>query len=430
LSKIIRRDIHDGRLLELLSGLLNAGYMEDWRYRDTLSGTPQGGIISPLLANIYLNELDRFAEDTLIPAYTKGYRRRNGREYHRLTEQICSARRRGDLAEVKRLTLIRRSMPSMDTHDPDFRRLRYVRYADDFLLGFAGPKDEAEAIRLRLGEFLGEHLKLTLSQEKTLITHAHEDKAKFLGYEITAVRCNDLISANGFRAANAKISLLMPREVIRKYLSRYSKKGKVAHRPELLADADYTIVTRYQSVLRGLYNFYCMAVNVGNRARMHYLKWVLETSLTKTLARKHECRVSDIYRRYQVDGPDGRVLQVVVERPGKPALVATFGGFPLGRKPEGTGKGDFTPVIAWLAPGGKRSEVVQRMLADRCELCGAEGVALQMHHIRKLADIDRPGRRPKGTWEKIMAARKRKSLAVCMDCHSAIHAGRYDGPRL
>src|SRR3984893_10905602 len=98
--------------------------------------------------------------------------------------------------------------------------------------------------------------------------------------------------------------------------------------------------------------------------------------------------------------------------------------------PEGTGKGDFTPVIAWLAPGGKRSEVVQRMLADRCELCGAEGVALQMHHIRKLADIDRPGRRPKGTWEKIMASRKRKSLAVCTDCHSAIHAGRYDGPRL
>src|ERR1700730_4394678 len=188
LLQIIGRDIHDGRLLELISGLLNSGYMEGWRYHDTLSGTPQGGIISPLLAHIYLNELDRFAEDTLIPAYTKGYRRRNGREYHRLTEHICSARRRSDLVEVKRLTLIRRSMPSMDTHDPDFRRLRYVRYADDFLLGFAGPKNEAEAIRQRLGEFLGEHLKLTLSQEKTLITHAHEDKAKFMGYEITAVR--------------------------------------------------------------------------------------------------------------------------------------------------------------------------------------------------------------------------------------------------
>jgi hypothetical protein len=413
----------------LISDLLKAGYMEDWRYRDTLSGTPQGGIISPLLANIYLNELDRFAEDTLIPAYTKGERRRDGREYCRLTTLIRMARRRNDLEEVKRLRLVRRSMPSMDTHDPDFRRSHYVRYADDFLLGFAGPKNEAEAIRRRLSEFLADRLKLTLSKEKTLITHAHEEKARFLGHEITVVRCNDLISENGFRATNAKITLLMPQEVIRKYLAAYSKGGKITPRSELLAETDYTTISRYQSVLRGVYNFYCMATNVGNRARMHYLKWILEKSLTKTLARKHKCRVSKIYERYQAEGLDGKVLQVVVARPRKPALVATFGGFPLRRKPEGIGQGEFTPVVAWWAPGGERSEVVQRMLADKCELCGAEGVSLQMHHIRKLADIDRPGRRPKATWEKIMAARKRKSLAVCASCHEGIHAGRYDGPR-
>jgi group II intron reverse transcriptase/maturase len=223
LLEIIRQDIHDGRFVSLIGDLLKAGYMEDWRYRDTLSGTPQGGIISPLLANIYLNELDRFAEDTLIPAYTKGERRRDGREYCGLTTLIRLARRRNDLEEVKRLRLRRRSMPSMDTHDPDFRRLRYVRYADDFLLGFAGPKNEAEAIRRRLGEFLAERLKLTLSKEKTLITHAHEEKARFLGHEITVVRCNDLISENGFRATNAKITLLMPREVIRKQGQRISK---------------------------------------------------------------------------------------------------------------------------------------------------------------------------------------------------------------
>src|SRR5262249_32273938 len=161
-----------------IEGLLKAGYMEDWRYHDTLSGTPQGGIISPLLSNVYLNELDRFAEDTLIPTYTKGKHRKVNPEYKRLQAQIAAARRREDLVEVKRLKRERRQLMAGASCDPDYRRLRYIRYADDFLLGFVGPREEAEEIRQRLGEFLERQLKLTLSAEKTLITHATDDKAK------------------------------------------------------------------------------------------------------------------------------------------------------------------------------------------------------------------------------------------------------------
>jgi group II intron reverse transcriptase/maturase len=427
LLEIIRRDIHDDRIVTLIGNLLKAGYVEDWRYYDTLGGTPQGGIISPLLANIYLNELDRFVEDTLIPAYTRGDRRATNPEYDRLTRRIVRARRWSHLDEAARLTAERRRLMSVAPYDPDYRRLRYIRYADDFLLGFIGPKCEAEEIRCRLGEFLEQELKLTLSAEKTLITHATDDKAKFLGHEITVTREGSLISDDKRRATNGKIALLMPQKVVHKYRDRYSKGRRIIHRSELLADTEYTIVQRYQAVLQGVYNYYCMAVNVSGR--MGTLKWILETSLTKTLARKLRCSVNEVYKRHTTEVLGRKALQAVHERPGKDPLVAVFGGFAFTRMPEGLGMRDFRHESAWFAPGGDRSEIVQRLQANKCELCGKRDLT-EVHHIRKLADIDRPGRRPKTRWEKIMSARKRKTLAVCGDCHDAIHAGRYDGPAL
>lgn len=431
LLDIIRRDIHDGRLVKLIEGLLKAGYMKDWRYYDTLSGTPQGGIISPLLANIYLNELDRFVEDTLIPAYTRGDRRRLNPEYTRFRYHIAVAKRREDFEEVKRLKQERRKVMSVAPVDPDYRRLRYIRYADDFLLSFVGPKNEADEVRQKLGEFLEQQLKLTLSKEKTLITHAVDDKAKFLGHEITVTRERNLISVDGRRATNGCIALLMPQTVVRKYRDLYSRNGKVIHRSELEIDTDYTILQRYQSVLRGLYNFYCMASNVSNR--MADIKWILETSLTKTLAHKFKCSVNEIYGRYRITIPDfgdgeHKALQVIIQRPDKEPLVATFGGIPFKRKPEGTGTGDFRHEEAWFQHGDERAEVVQRLMVGECELCKVGPV--EVHHIRKLADIDRPGRPPKALWEKIMSARKRKTLVVCKRCHDNIHTGKYDGPAL
>jgi len=428
LLEIIRRDIHDNRLLRLIDGLLKAGYMEDWRYYDTLSGTPQGGIISPLLANIYLNELDRFVEDVLIPTYTKGGRRKEGKAYGQITRQLKVARKRKDSEAEKRLSMERRKLTSYDPHDPNFRRLHYARYADDFLLGLIGPKEEAKEIRERLGEFLLQKPKLTLSPEKTLITHAHDEKAKFLGHEITVTRAGNLIAKDGRRATNGKIALLMPRKTVAKYVERYSQGGKPIHNAELIAETTYTIVSRYQSVMRGVYNFYCMAANVSGR--MDRIKWTLEQSLVKTLAKKLRCSVPKVYKMYSVEVPGGKILQAVITRPNKEPLAATFGGISFRRIPEGLGVVDFEFRLAWFAHSSSRSEVVQRLLAGKCELCGAENVPTQVHHIRNLADIDRPGRRPKADWEKIMSARKRKTLVTCEDCHKLIHAGRYDGPKV
>lgn len=434
LLKIIRRDIHDDRLIRLIEGLLKAGYMEDWRRHDTLSGSPQGGILSPLLANIYLNELDRFVEDTLIPAYTLGKRRQDNPRYTRLCSLIAAARKRHDFNEVKRLKQERRWMSSVDGFEEAYRRLRYIRYADDFLLGFVGPKDEAEQIRRGLGDFLDQRLKLTLSAEKTLITHAVGEKAKFLGYEIKVTKANNFLAENGKRSVNGMIALLMPRAVTQRIRRKYSRNGKVVEKAELTRDSDYTIILRFQSVLRGLYNYYCMAVNVSSPMRMNHIQGILQISLAKTLSHKLKRKVSKIYRKYQMVLLDSenrpyKVFRTVIERPGKTPLIATFGGFPLKRIPDGMGTPDFRFDVAWNVHASHRSEVVQRLLAGKCEICGAKR-PVQMHHIRKLADLDKPDQRPKAAWQKLMSARKRKTLAVCVDCHRKIHAGQYDGPSL
>jgi retron-type reverse transcriptase len=131
LMDILSRDIQDGRLLGLIRRALEAGYVEDWQYHRTHSGTPQGGVLSPLLSNIYLHELDVFIEDVLIPRYTQGKKRASTPEYNRYTSWLKHARRRGETERVRQLEQERRQYPSLDTHDPNYRRLAYVRYADD-----------------------------------------------------------------------------------------------------------------------------------------------------------------------------------------------------------------------------------------------------------------------------------------------------------
>src|SRR6184192_2609573 len=183
--RILAEKIHDNRFLRLIRNMLKAGYLEDWQYHQTLSGSPQGGVVSPILSNIYLHKLDVYVETVLIPQYTRGKRRKTNPEYGRKIYQIGRARERGDRETVRRLRHELRRLPSRDPQDPRYRRLRYTRYADDHLLGFTGPKAEAEQIKQRLAAFLHDDLKLELNEDKTLITHARTQAASFLGYQVT-----------------------------------------------------------------------------------------------------------------------------------------------------------------------------------------------------------------------------------------------------
>src|SRR6266568_1401843 len=186
--------IHDNRFLGLIKQMLQAGYLEDWIWNATLSGSPQGGVASPILSNVYLHKLDVFVETVLIPEYTRGKRKKVNPSYQKTATALAQARKRGDREQARQLRKRLHELPSGDPHDPGYRRLRYARYADDVLLGFTGPKAEAEQVRQRLAQFLRDNLKLELNETKTLITHARTGAARFLGYEITVQHADDKVT--------------------------------------------------------------------------------------------------------------------------------------------------------------------------------------------------------------------------------------------
>jgi group II intron reverse transcriptase/maturase len=419
LLSILREKILDNRFLRLIQYLLQAGYLEDWHYHQTLSGTPQGGVVSPLLANIYLDKFDQFVERDLLPVYNRQEGRQRNPAYSVLRRKVQTCRERGQTEEATALRKQAQRLPSGDPNDPEYRRLRYIRYADDWLLGFIGPKAEAEEIKRRIGDFLRETLNLELSDEKTLITHAASQAARFLGYDIVVQHADDRHDRQGRRTVNDIVGLRVPAEVVATYCAAYMRHGKPVHRPERTKESDFAILIRYQAEYRGIVQYYALAQNV---AWLYKLRWVMETSLLKTLASKFKATVTAMARKYRATAHTThgalKCLEVVVERgEGKP-LVARFGGIPLHRQDQ-TILDDRLP----MPRRPPRSELLQRLLAQECELCGATGHC-EVHHVRKLADLRHPGQKAPPPWVKAMIAIQRKTLIVCASCHDAIHAGR------
>ena len=419
LLKILSKNINDNRFLRLIENLLKAGYLEDWKFNKTISGTPQGGVISPLLANIYLNEFDSWVENVLIPKYTKGKRQKANPEYSHINKEIAKCKQNGDFLTAKKLKIARRNISSIDTKNADYRRLRYVRYADDFILGFTGSKQEAEEIKVEIGEWLKTTLKLNLSQEKTLITHASTTFARFLGYDIKVQMADDYVDKTGRRGANGVIALFVPSSVIEKKCTEYMKNGKTIHIGKLLQDDDFSIVQRFGAEYRGIVQYYLMAQNVSWLSKLH---WIMQGSLLKTLAFKHKSSMNKIKKKYaceitdKTSGKTLKCIQVIVERKDKKPLIAQFGGLSLTHKRKTVI--DDMPYKVW----GGRTELLKRLLADTCELCGSTE-NIEVHHIRKLSDLDTKGKAEKPIWIQIMATRKRKTLVVCRNCHNKIHNG-------
>ncbi|HEM2787546.1 TPA: reverse transcriptase [Streptococcus suis] len=418
LITMLSRQIQDGRFIRLIKNMLEAGYLDDWKFHKTISGTPQGGVISPLLANIYLHQFDKWVGEGLIPQYTRGKKQKANSAYNSLSRRIKCYQDKGDYKKAHQLIVERRNLPSVDTYDTSYRRLRYVRYADDFILGFTGSKAEAKAIKKQIGDFLNTKLSLELSQEKTLITHATGESAKFLGYEIKAQRVNDYIDNKGRRSANGVIALFVPASVIESKCRQYMKNGKAIHRNNLLHDDDFSIVQTYQQEYRGLVQYYILAQNLSWFSKVY---WYMETSLLKTLAFKHKSSINKMLAKYKTTttSTNGRTvpcLQVVVPREDKPPLVATWGGISLSYK-----KKAVIEDAPYQVYGG-RTELIKRLLANKCELCGSEE-NIEVHHIRKLADLNKQNGKLVPKWKEIMSARCRKTLVTCRDCHYAIHNG-------
>jgi group II intron reverse transcriptase/maturase len=412
---ILAEKIQDQRFLRLIRNMMKAGYLEDWEYHDTLSGVPQGGTVSPILSNIYLHKLDEFVEQELIPQYTRGAFRKGNPEYWRVRARQNRARKRGDRAAARALEKQLRTLPSADPMDPGYRRLQYTRYADDHILGFTGPKAEAEEIKARLARFLRETLGLELNQQKTLITHARSQPARFLGYHVRIQHCDTKLT-NGRRSANGKIALRVPPDVIKAQCARYREHGKPWHRPRLQNLDDYDIVRTYGAEYRGVVNYYLLAQDVWRLGTLH---WHALTSMLKTLAAKHRSSVTKMAARHKakIETRDGlrTCFEARKHREGKKDLVARFGGIIL--------RQDRRAVIRDPAPAPvpyPRKELITRLRRRECELCET-GTTVAVHQVTSLKELGKPGP-GQPAWAALMARMRRKTLIVCAACHEHAHA--------
>lgn len=430
---ILRERITDERFLRLIRKFLNAGYVEDWKFYKTYSGTPQGGIISPILANIYLDKFDKYMTD-YVKNFCQGKYRKRTPEYRQNEIELGKARRALEyvstenqrqevIQRIRQLEKERVLIPHSDPMDSSFKRLTYTRYADDFICGVIGSKEDALRIKADIKDYLEAVLKLELSVEKTLITNAR-DKAKFLGYHLY-IRQSNLAKRDSagrlVRNYTGRLVLEVSIETIRDRLLSYGAMKMTYHRGYevwkptaryFMKDCDdLEILERYNAEIRGFYNYYCIA---NNSSILHRFKYIMEYSMYKTYATKYRTTKSHIIRKYKKDG------QFSVQYIGRKGDTMTRyfynGGFK--RQKKSFLENDNLPNTAKYF---SRTNLIDRLKASRCEYCQATDSSLEIHHVRKLKDL-----KGKTFWERLMISRQRKTIALCKDCHKKLHHGKLD----
>lgn len=440
LVRILRRRIKDEYFISLIWKFLKAGYMEDWVYHNTYSGTPQGSLISPILANIYLNELDvfmaKYAESfncgkgrKINPAYKMPLDVRRGKQesLKRNSAKISEEKRQKVMAEIRELNNYLSTVPYSDPMDTGYKRVVYVRYADDFLIGVIGSKEDAKQVKTDVGEFIKEQLHLEMSPEKTLITHGN-DFARFLGYLVTVSReQNRTRTKNGFtrRTYVGKVKLYVPKE---KWLNRLLSYGALkisydkAHgnkevwepvrRPGLIRLDDIEILNQYNAEVRGMYNYYRLA---NNATVLNAFVYVMKYSMYKTFAGKYRTSMRKIIRKY-CRNKDFTVSYQT--KSGTKSVVFYNQGVRRNDKVIATENPD---IIGRTNENRRYTRLTDRLQGHVCEFCGAETEDIEIHHIRKLKDLS-----GKAEWERHMIARKRKTMALCHSCHVKLHNGKLD----
>ncbi|KAA8480082.1 group II intron reverse transcriptase/maturase [Arcticibacter tournemirensis] len=434
LIDILKERIADDRFIRLIRKFLNAGYVEDWVFHRTYSGTPQGGIISPLLANIYLDKFDKYIKE-YIDKFNKGERKRHNRPWAlneqrrarlamKLKEEEDENVKKQMIVKLKELVQERSKYPAYNKMDSLYKRMKYVRYADDFLIGVIGTKEDCKAIKDDIRNYLNEKLKLELSDEKTLITNAKKP-AKFLGYDIFVRQSNDKKRdklGRPVRCFGDKIVLYVTTEVMQKKLLSYNamklvtQKSKEVWKPRsryYMKDLDdLEIISQVNSELRGFANYYSIA---NNSAYVQSFSYIMEYSMYKTYALKYQTSVGKEKTKRCING----VFTIPYKNKEGKTLLRRF--YKEGFKRQKVARGAYVDnVPKTITTTGGRNSLIARLQTEKCEQCGATE-KLEMHHVRKVKDL-----KGKQDWEKRMIARNRKTLAVCSKCHDKIHAGKLD----
>ena len=439
LVNILRRRIQDEHFIGLIWKFLKAGYMEDWVYHNTYSGTPQGSIISPILANIYLNELDVFMAQyaqtfrqgdkrRINPAYKKPLDKRRGKQewLKRNEHKISQEQKAAVKAEIDEINQYLRTIPYVDPMDDGYKRLVYVRYADDFLIGVIGSKVDAKQVKADVGQFIRQQLLLELSQEKTLITHG-SDFAQFLSFQITAsTEQNSTRTKAGYikRSYTGRIKLYVPKE---KWLKRLLSYGalKIQYdknngnkeiwepicRSGLRNLDDLEILNQYNAEIRGLYNYYRIA---HNATVLNNFLYVMKYSMYKTFAGKYRTSMRKIIQKYTKN------RDFVITYQGKSGEKSVV-FYNQGMRRDTHVSATDPDIIGRARENRNYTSLVQRLRGCQCEWCGATDVEIEIHHVKKLKDLS--GR---AEWERHMIARRRKTMALCHNCHVKLHAGKLD----
>ena len=427
LIRCIQKKIKDARLMKLIHKFLKAGYLEDFVYHNTYSGCPQGGIISPILANIYLHELDLYVAE-LSKGFQKPYKSRITAEYSRLSgrmtrvkQKIKKAEEAGNMAEkerlLKELKKLRSQLLKTPCKSQTDKEIRYVRYADDFIIGVRGSREDCEEIKRKLSCFIRDSLKMELSEEKTLITHSNT-YARFLGYDMR-IRRSNVIKPNGRgttqRTMSNHMELAVPLgDKIQPFLFKHGvvkqkENGELepVHRNDLLRLTDLEIVSAYDAELRGICNFYYLA---GNFYKLNYMSYLMEYSCLKTLAFKHRCTIGKIKEKFS-DKKGGWCIPYETKKGMKHLYLSKHSDCAKGKEAS-----DTIPGMTMIHKH-TRSTFESRLKAKTCELCGCtESRQFEIHHVNKLKNLK--GKEP---WEVMMIAKRRKTMVVCYECHKKIH---------
>lgn len=427
---ILRERISDDRFIRLIRKFLKAGYVEDWTFHNTYSGTPQGGIVSPILANIYLDKLDKYVKE-YIQHFDKGTKRRPGKESNNLANErkrtVRKLKKVKDgtekaalVARLKAIEQERAAFPNGDEMDESYRRLKYIRYADDFILGVIGSKEEAQRIKEDIKSFLSASLALELSEEKTLITHTGKS-AKFLGYEITVTRDNHQrrdVRGCLRRTYGKRVRLNVSMATLRDKLLEYGameiklRNGKEVWKPKcrsgLIFNDDLEILDRYNRETVGFCNYYLIA---NNCVVLHNFRYIMEYSMYKTFAGKYRSTVRKINKKYRYN----KLFTVKYEQKG---VIKSRTFYKTSFKRRTTAFNGSCDIEPYSIADVSRTNLTDRLKAEKCELCGATG-KLIMHHVRNLKDL-----KGKESWKRLMSARKRKTIALCPSCHRLRHLGK------
>lgn len=419
---LLKKRIKDDALISLMWKFLRAGYMEQWNYHTTYSGSPQGSGMSPILANVYLHELDIAMEKMKLRFDVGDTRHRMVHKDFgkvRWAQRVAKKKLENDRSNenvkaFKEARKVMLSTPHLCEKDDTYKRLQYNRYADDFLIAVIGSKKDAMNIKEQVKVFLEDELKLTMSEEKTHVTHS-SNMMRYLGYDIRVSRSQDAKrTKKGLqRVWNGKVQLYVPKE---KWITKLHEYGafrikkdengkeywKPMHRGALMYLDEVSIISKYNSEIRGLYNYYRMAINASNLGKFHSM---MRGSCLKTIAAKHNTSVAKTYAKLHSENADFGVNYKT--KSGIKRCEFYHDGFKR-NKNQAPQFADIMPIYRLQI---RPTSLAGRLKSGICEACGESPVKVYMHHVKRLKDL-----KFENEFDILMIEKRRKSLALCPKC--------------